>query len=80
MPYLQEQSDGSFSIQPKQNIVRQSIVLNNGKDWDPAKCQARFAHEVDDGSAHWTYDSNGCLLYTSPSPRDATLSRMPSSA
>ena len=24
--------------------------------------------------------SQGCLLYTSPSPRDATLSRMPSSA
>ena len=24
--------------------------------------------------------SNVCLLYTSPSPRDATLSRMPSSA
>ena len=27
------------------------------------------------------YDMSwGCLLYTSPSPRDATLSRMPSSA
>ena len=25
-------------------------------------------------------DLQGCLLYTSPSPRDATLSRMPSSA
>ena len=25
-------------------------------------------------------DSSFCLLYTSPSPRDATLSRMPSSA
>ena len=25
-------------------------------------------------------DNNHCLLYTSPSPRDATLSRMPSSA
>ena len=25
-------------------------------------------------------DARGCLLYTSPSPRDATLSRMPSSA
>ena len=25
-------------------------------------------------------ESNTCLLYTSPSPRDATLSRMPSSA
>ena len=26
------------------------------------------------------FDVNACLLYTSPSPRDATLSRMPSSA
>ena len=26
------------------------------------------------------YDAASCLLYTSPSPRDATLSRMPSSA
>ena len=26
------------------------------------------------------YDDLNCLLYTSPSPRDATLSRMPSSA
>ena len=25
-------------------------------------------------------NNNACLLYTSPSPRDATLSRMPSSA
>ena len=25
-------------------------------------------------------DAKNCLLYTSPSPRDATLSRMPSSA
>ena len=27
-----------------------------------------------------SHHSKGCLLYTSPSPRDATLSRMPSSA
>ena len=27
-----------------------------------------------------TVEAEGCLLYTSPSPRDATLSRMPSSA
>ena len=26
------------------------------------------------------FNTNICLLYTSPSPRDATLSRMPSSA
>ena len=30
----------------------------------------------DERILHWL----GCLLYTSPSPRDATLSRMPSSA
>ena len=29
---------------------------------------------------HVAYQFNSCLLYTSPSPRDATLSRMPSSA
>ena len=36
-----------------------------------------------DGKKVFLYDQGGthsCLLYTSPSPRDATLSRMPSSA
>ena len=32
------------------------------------------------GDATGSIDVNTCLLYTSPSPRDATLSRMPSSA
>ena len=31
-------------------------------------------------SDDWTFEEGACLLYTSPSPRDATLSRMPSSA
>ena len=31
-------------------------------------------------TATWCGYCKGCLLYTSPSPRDATLSRMPSSA
>ena len=37
---------------------------------------------VDAGSNDSTQDiaREACLLYTSPSPRDATLSRMPSSA
>ena len=33
-----------------------------------------------DGTATAGADYTACLLYTSPSPRDATLSRMPSSA
>ena len=35
----------------------------------------------DEGVSFWGgVDPDTCLLYTSPSPRDATLSRMPSSA
>ena len=33
-----------------------------------------------DDSTDYNNDNGSCLLYTSPSPRDATLSRMPSSA
>ena len=36
--------------------------------------------EMDEGSLWVAPGANICLLYTSPSPRDATLSRMPSSA
>ena len=32
------------------------------------------------GTLSWAYLNMGCLLYTSPSPRDGLLSRMPSSA
>ena len=31
-------------------------------------------------SCVWTAEAYGCLLYTSPSPRDSCASRMPSSA
>ena len=37
--------------------------------------QVMAVSAVAEGDLH-----NPCLLYTSPSPRDATLSRMPSSA
>ena len=37
-------------------------------------------HVSENGLTIKSYDSYACLLYTSPSPRDATLSRMPSSA
>ena len=39
-----------------------------------------LALPVADGNGRLIYRSWCCLLYTSPSPRDATLSRMPSSA
>ena len=37
----------------------------------------KWTHEIGNGEWGW---GNGCLLYTSPSPRDGLLSRMPSSA
>ena len=56
--------------------VPDSKVLNS--TWtQPAtskSCYDRWMHKLDQG------DYSGCLLYTSPSPRDGLLSRMPSSA
>ena len=42
--------------------------------WQTEDCRRCHIDVVD------ARESKGCLLYTSPSPRDATLSRMPSSA
>ena len=46
----------------------------------PNYAPAYFVPESAKGSRLWDKDNKDCLLYTSPSPRDATLSRMPSSA
>ena len=42
-----------------------------------------LSNSLDNQKVHQAFvlsGTRGCLLYTSPSPRDATLSRMPSSA
>ena len=39
-----------------------------------------LGHDSMEAFAQWQGHPHTCLLYTSPSPRDATLSRMPSSA
>ena len=42
---------------------------------------SRYAEiSADRAGAHCAQDMHGCLLYTSPSPRDLSTSRMPSSA
>ena len=42
--------------------------------------RAGASQDVEDEEGDEDDESEDCLLYTSPSPRDATLSRMPSSA
>ena len=46
----------------------------------PCRIIVHVAHSSSDETRLDAQLRMGCLLYTSPSPRDATLSRMPSSA
>ena len=52
--------------------VLASILVLAATGWPVAAVAAAFAVML--------ASAQSCLLYTSPSPRDATLSRMPSSA
>ena len=77
----------------KRAVVIGADQLSKWVDWDDRKTCVLFGdgagavalESSGDESGLIGYDlksdgSKGCLLYTSPSPRDATLSRMPSSA
>ena len=66
-PTLSVTNAGDFTL---------NIIQSNGCGSDPVSIT------VDDNTTTVSVEAtvSGCLLYTSPSPRDATLSRMPSSA
>ena len=61
---------------------RPSIRHRLNEKGEAGRPDAKEANHMDNGAiVHIDYDLyEVCLLYTSPSPRDATLSRMPSSA
>ena len=65
---------------PAYIIVKVSVTdpdqYDKYKQLTPAAIAAHGGKFIVRGGEHETL----CLLYTSPSPRDATLSRMPSSA
>ena len=76
------------SIQPGQQVVKivndELVSMLRGGD-DPEKVARESALKVDSPPSPILMvglqgSGKTCLLYTSPSPRDATLSRMPSSA
>ena len=56
--------------------VREEVVAKHKKAGGYDKDEKHDDFEFDTGSEK----SSGCLLYTSPSPRDLSTSRMPSSA
>ena len=63
---------------PKQEQQQSSSV----GDYELTQCPAYVSvtHCNQQTQSSLTLQPSTCLLYTSPSPRDATLSRMPSSA
>ena len=58
------------------STVTNSNFIIHASGWTPHLNPTNGGGNV--GAAHWLY--RNCLLYTSPSPRDGLLSRMPSSA
>ena len=69
---LLEDSNNTILTLQSDIVVQQNLVA----EWILRAVQYDFSN-ADLSNADL---SNTCLLYTSPSPRDATLSRMPSSA
>ena len=62
----------------------QTLEIKKAKDGAPSRLYdtlSSFSNQDDGGIIVFGIDeTNHCLLYTSPSPRDGLLSRMPSSA
>ena len=58
-----------------ENAGGSEVKIDFGSDFEVVELPA-----IDSGESAWANVTMTCLLYTSPSPRDATLSRMPSSA
>ena len=73
----------SSDFEFKRGPIFSHVVLIDEINRAPAKTQAALFETMEERQATidgHTYKLEACLLYTSPSPRDATLSRMPSSA
>ena len=66
-----------YSVSPADKTIFTSCPCPDPKKFE---IPPKYVMEADESMIGWYYNLQACLLYTSPSPRDATLSRMPSSA
>ena len=80
MPILGNDSDTDGNIDPASAVV--TIPPSNGTVViDPTTGEATYTPDTNwSGTDTYEYEVCDCLLYTSPSPRDLSTSRMPSSA
>ena len=67
---------GPFEAKSKQ----QDYLFKNDFGPESTKFERKQSFDYQGKPLKWKHVVIACLLYTSPSPRDATLSRMPSSA
>ena len=76
----------TFQDQGRENLYHIGIPFSGAMDNRNFQISNKLVgNEVNFPTIEFAYQGPllkyfGCLLYTSPSPRDATLSRMPSSA
>ena len=72
----------SHPAQPFAVVLRQELDTDTWTHLDimVAFCRVSGLDLINDHLVQFIEQGGACLLYTSPSPRDATLSRMPSSA
>ena len=75
-------SDRARASEPLSPTLLSAIMVIMGGDVDSDSDGVSDLDDAfpDDASESADADGDGCLLYTSPSPRDRSLSRMPSSA
>ena len=66
--------------QPTDTVFQEAVEPLIGPVLDGQNVTIFAYGQTGSGKTHTMLGHRGCLLYTSPSPRDATLSRMPSSA
>ena len=82
---------GNKKLKPKVRFEQSDWRSDLGEDWQKVnksdktdgmsqKAVNAYRRENPGSKLKTAVTGNPCLLYTSPSPRDATLSRMPSSA
>ena len=77
----QKKCNGSWDASTENLTIQQVIeVSETKKDKLTGATQKARALEVMGTCVSMRVSVEGCLLYTSPSPRDGLLSRMPSSA
>ena len=74
LPAVQSVREAARQTQCKNNLRQSTLAIHN---FESAQMGFPTGYAFEPGS---NGANQSCLLYTSPSPRDATLSRMPSSA